>query len=129
LSIVPAGGKTLYSTRELISNIFAEDSFIEVHGDFVANMITGFSKLNDITVGIVANNPMVNSGCIDRNSSDKVVRFVRFCDSFNILIITFVDTLGYFPGVSEEHNGIIRRGANLLFAYPEVTIIKITIIC
>lgn len=126
--IVPADGKTAYSMRELLTNIFDEDSFIEVHRDFAANMITGFSKLNDITVGIVANNPMVNSGCIDRDSSDKAARFVRFCDSFNIPIITFVDTPGYLPGISEEHNGIIRHGAKLLFAYSEATTIKITVI-
>ena len=126
--MVPADGKIPYSMRELIVNIFDEDSFIEVHRDFAANMITGFSRLNDITVGIVANNPMVNSGCIDRDSSDKAARFVRFCDAFNIPIITFVDTPGYLPGISEEHNGIIRHGAKLLFAYSEATTIKITVI-
>lgn len=126
--IVPADGKTPYSMHELILNIFDDDSFIEVHKNFAANMITGFAKLNDITVGIVANNPMVNSGCIDRDSSDKAARFVRFCDAFNIPVITFVDTPGYLPGISEEHNGVIRHGAKLLFAYSEATTTKITII-
>lgn len=126
--IVPADSKIPYSMHKLIEKIIDSDSFIEVHKNFASNMITGFAKLNDITVGIVANNPMVNSGCIDRDSSDKAARFVRFCDSFNIPILTLVDTPGYLPGISEEHNGIIRHGAKLLFAYAEATVTKITVI-
>lgn len=127
-ALVPADGKTPYSMHELIYNILDDSSFIEVHKSFAANMITGFGTLNEITVGVVANNPMVNSGCIDRDSSDKAARFVRFCDAFHIPVITFVDTPGYLPGIAEEHNGIIRHGAKLLFAYSEATTTKITVI-
>ncbi len=127
-NLVPADSKLPYSMHELIEDVVDTESFIEVHKVFAANMITGFGKLCGITIGIVANNPKVSSGCIDRDSSDKAARFVRFCDAFNIPILTFVDTPGYLPGISEEHNGIIRHGAKLLFAYSEATTTKITVI-
>lgn len=126
--MIPADSKSAYSMQNLIEGIVDEGSFIEVHKNFAANMITGFAKLNTITIGIIANNPMVNSGCIDRDSSDKAARMVRFCDAFNIPIFTLVDTPGYLPGIAEEHGGIIRHGAKLLFAYSEATTTKITFI-
>ncbi len=126
--LVPEDGKMAYSMHNLITGIVDENSFIEVHKSFAPNMITGFAKLNNITIGIIANNPLVNSGCIDRDSSDKAARMVRFCDAFNIPIFTMVDTPGYLPGISEEHSGIIRHGAKLLFAYSEATTTKITFI-
>jgi len=126
--VIPADSKTAYSMRSLIEGIVDEGSFVEVHKDFAANMITGFAKLNTITIGIIANNPMINSGCIDRDSSDKAARMVRFCDAFSIPIFTLVDTPGYLPGIDEEHGGIIRHGAKLLFAYSEATTTKITFI-
>lgn len=126
--LVPRHNKLPYSMHKLIEKIIDFDSFIEIHKHFATNMITGFAQINHITIGIVANNPMNNSGCIDHDSSDKAARFVRFCDSFHIPILTLVDTPGYLPGISEEHQGIIRHGAKLLFAYSEATTTKITVI-
>lgn len=126
--VIPADNKTPYSMYEVLQGLVDGNSFIEVHKKFACSMITVFAKLSGITVGIVANNPMYNSGCIDCDSSDKAARFVRFCDAFNIPVLTFVDTPGYLPGISEEHNGIIRHGAKLLFAYSEATVPKITVI-
>lgn len=126
--LIPGDDKTPYNMHEVIQSIVDQDSLIEVHKDYAANMITAFAKLNDFSIGVVANNPRVNSGCIDRNSSDKAARFVRFCDAFSIPIITFVDTPGYLPGIAEEHEGIIRHGAKLLFAYSEASTIKITVV-
>ena len=127
-NLVPRDDKASYDMHTVIQAIVDEHSMIEVHQKYATNMITAFAKINDITVGIIANNPMHNSGCIDRNSSDKAARFVRFCDAFSIPILTFVDTPGYLPGIEEEHEGIIRHGAKLLFAYSSATTIKITII-
>lgn len=126
--LIPKDDKIPYSMHEVINCIVDSDSFIEVHKDFARNMIVGFGKLSNITVGVVANNPKVDSGCINSDASDKAARFVRFCDSFNIPILTLVDTPGYLPGIAEEHNGIIRHGAKLLFAYAEATTIKISVV-
>lgn len=126
--LIPRDDKASYDMHTVIQAIVDEHSMIEVHQKYATNMVTAFAKINDITVGIIANNPMHNSGCIDRNSSDKAARFVRFCDAFSIPILTFVDTPGYLPGIEEEHEGIIRHGAKLLFAYSSATTIKITII-
>lgn len=127
-NLVPRDDKASYDMHTVIQAIVDEHSMIEVHQLYAKNIITTFAKINDITVGIIANNPMYNSGCIDRNSSDKAARFVRFCDAFSIPILTFVDTPGYLPGIEEEHEGIIRHGAKLLFAYSSATTIKITVI-
>ena len=126
--IVPADGKTPYSMPEFIEAVVDNDSFIEVHKDFSPSMVVGFAKLCGIRVGIIANNPMVNSGSIDCDASDKAARMIRFCDAFSIPVITFVDTPGYLPGISEEHNGIIRHGAKLLYAYTEATTIELTVV-
>lgn len=126
--VIPLDDKIAYNVNDAIEEICDEGSFIEVHKNFAKSMVVGFGKLSGITIGIVANNPKENSGCIDCDSSDKAARFVRFCDAFNIPLVTLVDTPGYLPGISEEHNGIIRHGAKLLFAYSESVNTKITII-
>lgn len=96
--------------------------------DFAKNMVTGFIRLEGRTVGVVANQPMVLAGCLDIDSSRKAARFVRFCDCFEIPILTFVDVPGFLPGTSQEHNGVIKHGAKLLFAYGEATVPKVTVI-
>ncbi|CAF3629275.1 unnamed protein product [Rotaria sp. Silwood1] len=96
--------------------------------EFAKNIIVGFARMNGQTVGIVANQPKIAAGCLDINSSVKGARFVRFCDAFHIPLITFVDVPGFLPGTAQEHNGIIRHGAKLLFAYAEATVPKITVI-
>jgi acetyl-CoA carboxylase carboxyltransferase component len=105
-----------------------DGEFLEVHEHYAQNIIVGFARLNGRSAGIVAQQPAVLAGCLDINSSDKGARFVRFCDCFNIPIITFVDVPGFLPGVGQEHGGIIRHGAKLLYAYCEATVPKITVI-
>lgn len=126
--ILPEKDTKVYDMRDIILEFIDIDSFIEVHEKFACTMIVGFAKLSGITIGIVANQPNVNCGSIDYDSSDKAARFVRFCDSFNIPIITLVDTPGYLPGINQEHLGIIRHGAKLLFAYSEATAPKLTVV-
>ena len=104
------------------------ETFFEIMPEFAKNIIVGFARMNGQTVGVVANQPKVAAGCLDINSSVKGARFVRFCDAFNIPLITFVDVPGFLPGTAQEHNGIIRHGAKLLFAYAEATVPKITVI-
>merc|ERR1719203_2769938 len=101
---------------------------MEIMPDYAGNIITAFGRMAGKTVGIVANNPLVLAGCLDISSSTKAARFVRFCDSFNIPLLTFVDVPGFLPGTDQEHGGIIRHGAKLLFAYAEATVPKITVI-
>ena len=117
-----------YDMKSIINEIVDRDSFLEVHEEFAKNIIVGFAKMNNQTVGIVANQPKVLAGSLDVNASDKGARFVRFCDCFNIPIISLTDVPGYFPGVNQEHSGIIRHGAKLLFAYSEATVPKINVI-
>ena len=104
-------------TKKVIDIIFDQDSFFEVQSDFAKNIITGFGRIEGKTVGFVANQPLVLAGCLDIDSGKKGGRFVRFCDCFNIPIITFVDVPGFLPGTSQEYNGIIKHGAKLLFAF------------
>lgn len=125
---VPTDTKLPYSMSALIEAIFDTDSFLEVHRLFAANILTGFATLCGRTVGVIANNPQIKSGCLDRDSSDKAARFVRFCDAYSIPLITFVDTPGYLPGMEEERGGIVRHGAKLLYAYSEATTVKLTVI-
>jgi len=127
-SIVPENERLTYSMPKLIEELFDAASFIEVHRHFARNIVVGFARLSGIPVGVVANNPSVKAGCLDIDSSDKAARFVRFCDAFSLPIVTFTDTPGYLPGVEEEHGGIIRHGAKLLFAYSEATSPKVTVI-
>lgn len=112
----------------MIGQVVDEGHFFEVMPNFAKNITIGFARMEGHTVGIVANNPAHLAGCLDIDASVKAARFVRFLDSFNIPIITFVDVPGFLPGVDQEHNGIIRNGAKLLFAYCEATVPKVTVI-
>ncbi len=127
-TLIPDNPNAPYDMRELIVKVVDESLFFDIKPDFAANIITGFGRMNGLSVGIVANQPMVLAGCLDIDASVKAARFVRFCDAFNIPIITFVDVPGFLPGVSQEHAGIIRHGAKLLFAYAEATVPKVTVI-
>jgi propionyl-CoA carboxylase beta chain len=127
-TLVPANANQPYDMHELIRKTVDEGDFFEVQPRHAANIITGFGRVEGRTVGIVANQPMVLAGCLDINASKKAGRFVRFCDAFEIPIVTFVDVPGFLPGVGQEHSGIIKHGAKLLFAYAEATVPKITVI-
>jgi propionyl-CoA carboxylase beta chain len=127
-TLVPENPNVPYDMMELIQKVVDEGLFFEIKPDFAKNIIVGFGHLNGQTVGIVANQPTVLAGCLDIDASVKGARFVRFCDAFNIPIITFVDVPGFLPGVHQEHNGIIRHGAKLLYAYAEATVPKVTLI-
>ena len=125
---VPLESSAAYDMKEIITAIVDEADFFEIMPNYARNMIVGFARMSGRTVGIVANQPKVAAGCLDINSSVKGARFVRFCDAFNIPIITFVDVPGFLPGTQQEHTGIIRHGAKLLYAFAEATVPKITII-
>ncbi len=127
-NMIPTDPKKPYDVRDIIERIFDRGTFLEIHPHFAQNIVVGFARLNGKSVGIVANQPRVYAGVLDIDASDKAARFVRFCDSFNIPIITLVDVPGYMPGVAQEHGGIIRHGAKLLYAYSEATVPKITVI-
>ncbi|QNN65115.1 acyl-CoA carboxylase subunit beta [Sphingomonas rhizophila] len=127
-TLVPPSAATPYDMHELIRKVADEGDFFELQPKHAANIIVGFARIEGRTVGIVANQPMVLAGCLDINSSKKGARFVRFCDAFDIPIVTFVDVPGFLPGVGQEHHGIIKHGAKLLFAYAEATVPKITVI-
>lgn len=126
--IVPEKEEKGYDMKEVIDEIFDRNTFFEVHGGFALNSIVGFARLAGSVTGIVANQTKYMAGTLDIDSSDKVARFVRFCDCFNIPIINLVDTPGYLPGTDQEHKGIIRHGAKVLFAYAEATVPKISVI-
>ena len=127
-TLVPANPNTPYDMHELIAKMVDEGDFFEIQPKHAANIICGFGRVEGRTVGIVANQPMVLAGVLDINASKKSARFVRFCDAFDIPIVTLVDVPGFLPGTAQEHNGIIKHGAKLLFAYAEATVPKITII-
>lgn len=127
-TLVPENPNKPYNMKDLIERIIDEGDFYELQPDYAKNIITGFGRMEGKTVGIIANQPMHLAGCLDINASCKAARFIRFCDAFNIPIITFVDVPGFLPGVSQEHNGIIKHGAKLLYAYAEATVPKITVI-
>jgi propionyl-CoA carboxylase beta chain len=127
-TLIPANPNKPYDMHELIRKVADEGDFFEVQPEFARNILTGFARLGGETVGIVANQPLVLAGCLDIDSSRKAARFVRFCDCFNIPIITFVDVPGFLPGTAQEYGGIIKHGAKLLFAYGEATVPKITVI-
>ena len=114
--------------KELIYKIVDDDDFFELQPEHAKNIIIGFARMEGHTVGIVANQPLVLAGCLDIKSSIKAARFVRFCDAFNIPIVTFVDVPGFLPGTAQEYGGIIKHGAKLLYAYAEATVPKITVI-
>ena len=127
-SLVPAEPNIPYDMKELIRRVVDDGDFFEVHEHFAMNMVTCFARMDGRPVGIVANQPAVLAGCLDIDSSVKGARFVRFCDAFNIPILTFEDVPGFLPGTAQEFGGIIRHGAKLLYAYAEATVPKITVI-
>ncbi|WP_321390009.1 acyl-CoA carboxylase subunit beta [Emcibacter sp.] len=127
-TLVPANANKPYDMHELIRKVADEGDFFEIQPAFAKNILTGFGRMDGQTVGFVANQPMVLAGCLDIDASRKAARFVRFCDCFNIPIITFVDVPGFLPGTKQEYGGIIKHGAKLLFAYGEATVPKITVI-
>jgi propionyl-CoA carboxylase beta chain len=127
-TLVPPSAATPYDMHELIRKVADEGDFFELQPAHAANIIVGFCRIEGRTVGVVANQPMVLAGVLDINSSKKAARFVRFCDAFDIPILTFVDVPGFLPGVGQEHHGIIKHGAKLLYAYAEATVPKITVI-
>ena len=125
---MPSDAKQPYDVRDLIKALADDSEFFEIQELFAKNIVIGFSRVNGETVGIVANQPLFLAGVLDVDSSDKAARFVRYCDSFNIPLVTLVDLPGYLPGVDQEHAGVIRHGAKLLYAYSEATVPKITLI-
>ena len=127
-TLIPANANQPYDMHEVIRKMLDEGDFFEVQPAHAGNIICGFGRMEGSTVGVVANQPMILAGCLDINASKKAARFVRYCDAFNIPIVTLVDVPGFLPGTSQEHNGIIKHGAKLLFAYAEATVPKITII-
>ncbi|HZF36487.1 MAG TPA: acyl-CoA carboxylase subunit beta [Candidatus Angelobacter sp.] len=127
-TLVPINPNKPYDMRELILKVVDEGDFFELQPDHARNILIGFARMEGRTVGIVANQPMVLAGCLDIDSSIKGARFVRFCDCFNIPIITFVDVPGFLPGTAQEYGGIIKHGAKLLFAFSEATVPKVTLI-
>jgi propionyl-CoA carboxylase beta chain len=126
--LVPPDPHKPYDIKELIVKVVDEGDFFELQPAFAANIVIGFARMEGRTVGVVANQPMVLAGCLDIASARKGARFVRFCDCFNIPIVTFVDVPGFLPGTDQEHGGIITHGAKLLFAYAEATVPKVTVI-
>ena len=127
-TIVPRNSNKPYDMKEVINKIIDDEDFFEIQENYAKNIITGFARMDGQPIGIVANQPLVLAGCLDIDSSRKAARFVRFCDCFNIPIITFVDVPGFLPGTKQEYGGIIKHGSKLLFAYTEATVPKITII-
>lgn len=127
-TLVPENPNQPYNMRELVEKILDESNFLEIQPNYAKNIIVGFGRMEGSTVGIVANQPMQLAGCLDIKASEKAARFIRFCDAFNIPLVTFVDVPGFLPGTDQEHNGIIKHGAKLLYAYGEATVPKITII-
>lgn len=127
-NIIPENPNKPYDIRHIIERVFDLESFLEIHKDYAQNIVVGFGRLNGRSVGIVGNQPSVLAGTLDIDASLKAARFVRFCDCFNIPIITFVDVPGFLPGTAQEHGGIIKHGAKLLYAYCEATVPKFTVI-
>ena len=127
-SLIPDNPNAPYDMKELVQSVADEHFFFEVQEDFAKNIIVGFIRLEGSTVGIVANQPMVLAGCLDIEASRKAARFVRFCDAFEIPVLTFVDVPGFLPGTAQEYGGVIKHGAKLLFAFGEATVPKVTVI-
>ena len=127
-SIVPEDPNKPYDVGDVISTILDAGAFLEVQADYAGNIVVGFGRLDGTTVGVVANQPKVLAGCLDIDASTKAARFVRFCDAFGIPLLTLVDVPGFLPGANQEWGGIIRHGANLLYAYSEATVPKMTVI-
>jgi acetyl-CoA carboxylase carboxyltransferase component len=128
IPLVPTNPNKAYDVRDVITKVIDHGEFLEVHQHYAQNIVVGFARLLGQSIGIIANQPNVLAGCLDINASDKGARFVRFCDAFNIPLLTIVDTPGYLPGTTQEYGGIIRHGAKLLHAYSEATVPKVTLI-
>ena len=126
--IVPGNPKEPYDIRDVIRSVTDESDFFEIQEKWASNVVIGFGRINGDTVGFVGNQPLILAGVLDVDSSDKAARFIRFCNAFNIPLVTFVDLPGYLPGVDQEHAGVIRHGAKVLYAYSEATVPKITFI-
>jgi len=127
-NIVPTDPRKPYDMHEVLARVVDKGELLEVFPHFAQNLITAFARLNGYSVGVLASQPKVLAGCLDIDASDKAARFIRFCDAFNIPLVTFVDVPGYMPGTAQEHGGIIRHGAKMLFAYSEATVPKLTVI-
>jgi len=127
-TIIPDSSRQAYDIKEVVEAVVDNGYFFEVQKDFAQNIVVGFGRLNGRSVGVIANQPKVLAGCLDNNASMKAARFVRFCDAFNIPVVTFVDVPGFLPGTEQEFGGIIRHGAKLLYAYAEATVPKLTVI-
>jgi methylmalonyl-CoA carboxyltransferase large subunit len=127
-SIVPTDAKKGYDVREVITRTVDFADFLEVQSGYATNIVVGFARITGRTIGVIANQPSVQAGVLDINASNKASRFIRFCNAFNVPLLTFVDVPGFLPGVQQEHSGIIRHGAKLLFAYSAATVPKITVI-
>jgi propionyl-CoA carboxylase beta subunit len=127
-TLIPDNPNKPYDIKELIHKVVDEGDFFEIQASFAKNIVVGFARLEGRTVGIVANQPMVLAGVLDSDASRKGARFVRFCDCFNIPIVTFVDVPGFLPGTDQEYGGLIKHGAKLLFAFTEATVPKVTVI-
>lgn len=127
-SIVPTDPSASYDMQEVIARVFDRDSFLEVMAGFARNAIIGFGRLHGQTVGVIAQQPAYMAGSIDIDAADKMARFIRFCDAFNIPMVTFSDSPGFLPGVAQEHGGIIRHGAKIVYAYSEASVPKLTVI-
>ena len=127
-NVVPVNPNKSYDVHEVIAKVVDDGEFTEVQAGWAKNIVTGYARIGGRPVGIVANNADVLAGCLDINASDKASRFVRHCDAFNMPIVTFVDVPGYLPGADQEHNGIIRQGAKLLYAYSEATVPMVSVV-
>ena len=127
-SIVPADDGAAYDMRDVLARVFDHDSILELHPSFAGNALVGFGRLDGQSVGFISNQPLVMSGCLDIDSSDKISRHITLCDQFNIPLVTFVDCPGYLPGVEQEYGGVIRHGAKIIYAYCQATVPKISIV-
>ncbi|MFX1477284.1 MAG: acyl-CoA carboxylase subunit beta [Promethearchaeota archaeon] len=126
--ILPENEDEPYDIKDVINIILDQESFLELYPEWAKNIVIGFGRIENQTIGLVANQPMILSGALDYNASDKASRFIRFCDAFNIPLLTLVDVPGFLPGIKQEHSGIIRHGAKMIYAYSEATVLKITVI-
>ncbi|MGI6209828.1 MAG: acyl-CoA carboxylase subunit beta, partial [Anaerolineae bacterium] len=127
-TIVPESPSQPYDMREVIARVVDDGQFLEVHADYAQNIVVGFARLDGHPIGVVASQPLVLAGVLDINASEKAARFVRFCDCFNIPLVVFEDVPGFLPGIDQEHGGIIRSGAKLLYAFCEATVPRVTVI-
>jgi acetyl-CoA carboxylase carboxyltransferase component len=126
--VIPGDSRKAYDVREFLDAVVDGGSFLELQPNYARNSVVGFARLDGRSIGVVASQPSVMAGCMTIDSSDKIARFVRFCDAFNIPVVTFQDVPGYLPGVDQEHRGIIRHGAKVIYAYAEATVPKVTVI-